>query len=348
MSDASADLAAEQARTTQATVAFEALARRLEAMADERAIKPWWQRLLREGRMKPVNLAAKLAAAETELACVKMVLAQVKLDRDELRQERDDWRREAEMLCAEKQSGRPDGVARQSRLRWASIGCRSVFQGGGHVLCVEDASDCPYCVCIDRCGSVANIGAFRFSVHLQRDGCRRRMRQRNQHPGRFRDFRFQRLSWRRQLRWRLPGDLAGPGGGERKIDFSFSWHTLSPGVDTPEQTVFFVTPGGLVADVLDYASSVFGGAGRDFMIISGYVLPFATPVTVADLASQGITSTGSVSLPVLYEFPTTDLTATFQPAPIPELPTWGLIGLGFAGLGLSGSFIAGKRAAVAA
>jgi hypothetical protein len=52
--------------------------------------------------MKPVNLAAQLAAAETELACVRMVLAHVKLDRDELRQERDDWRREAEMLCAEK------------------------------------------------------------------------------------------------------------------------------------------------------------------------------------------------------------------------------------------------------
>jgi hypothetical protein len=128
-----------------------------------------------------------------------------------------------------------------------------------------------------------------------------------------------------------------PTSGE--IDFSFSWHTLSPGVDTPEQTIFFVTSGGLVADVLDYASSVSGGAGRDFMVISGYVLPLATPVTVADLASEGITPTGSVSLPVLYEFPTTDLTATFQPAPIPELPTWGLMALGFASLGLSGSHI---------
>ena len=128
-----------------------------------------------------------------------------------------------------------------------------------------------------------------------------------------------------------------PASGE--IDFSFSWHTLSPGVDTPEQTIFFVTSGGLVADVLDYASSVSGGAGRDFMVISGYVLPLATPVTVADLASEGITPTGSVSLPVLYEFPTTDLTATFQPAPIPELPTWGLMALGFASLGLSGSHI---------
>jgi hypothetical protein len=105
-------------------------------------------------------------------------------------------------------------------------------------------------------------------------------------------------------------------------------------VDTPEQTVFFVTSGGLVADVLDYVSSVFGGAGRDLMIISGYVLPLATSVTVADLASQGITPTGSVSLPALYEFPTTDLTATFQPSAIPELPIWALMALGFAALGL--------------
>ena len=41
------------------------------------------------GAVKPVNLAAQLAASETELACLKMALAQVKEDRDELRQERD-------------------------------------------------------------------------------------------------------------------------------------------------------------------------------------------------------------------------------------------------------------------
>jgi hypothetical protein len=52
--------------------------------------------------MKPVNLAAQLAAAETELACLKMALTQVKGDREELRQERDDWRREARKLNAEK------------------------------------------------------------------------------------------------------------------------------------------------------------------------------------------------------------------------------------------------------
>jgi hypothetical protein len=52
--------------------------------------------------MKPVNLAAQLAAAEAELACLKLSLAQVKEDREELQQERDDWRREAAKLYAEK------------------------------------------------------------------------------------------------------------------------------------------------------------------------------------------------------------------------------------------------------
>jgi hypothetical protein len=37
----------EAAKTAQAIQAFESLAQRLEAMAAERAIKPWWQRLLR-------------------------------------------------------------------------------------------------------------------------------------------------------------------------------------------------------------------------------------------------------------------------------------------------------------
>jgi hypothetical protein len=42
--------------------------------------------------MKPVNLAAQLAAVETELTCLKMVLAQVREDCDGLQQERDAWR----------------------------------------------------------------------------------------------------------------------------------------------------------------------------------------------------------------------------------------------------------------
>ena len=59
--------------------------------------------------MKRANLAAQLAAAETELTCLKIALAQAREDRDELqqernglRQERDAWRRVAEKLndCA--------------------------------------------------------------------------------------------------------------------------------------------------------------------------------------------------------------------------------------------------------
>ena len=42
-----AQLAAEQAKTEKAIEAFSALAQRLDAMAAERAIKPWWRRLLR-------------------------------------------------------------------------------------------------------------------------------------------------------------------------------------------------------------------------------------------------------------------------------------------------------------
>jgi hypothetical protein len=49
--------------------------------------------------MKPVNLPAQLAAAETELACLKMAL---KEGREEIRQERDDWRWEAAKRYAEK------------------------------------------------------------------------------------------------------------------------------------------------------------------------------------------------------------------------------------------------------
>jgi hypothetical protein len=41
-----ADLAAEQARTTQAIAAFEQLAQKLEAIAEARR-PPWWRLLLR-------------------------------------------------------------------------------------------------------------------------------------------------------------------------------------------------------------------------------------------------------------------------------------------------------------
>ena len=76
------------------------------------------------GRMKPVNLAAELAAVETELTCLKMVLTQAREDRDELRQERDGlrrerdaWRRVAERLndCAIREVAR---LASPERSSW--------------------------------------------------------------------------------------------------------------------------------------------------------------------------------------------------------------------------------------
>jgi hypothetical protein len=42
-------LAEARAQASRAIAAFEALAQRLEAMAAERAIKPWWRRLLVAG-----------------------------------------------------------------------------------------------------------------------------------------------------------------------------------------------------------------------------------------------------------------------------------------------------------
>ncbi len=135
----------------------------------------------------------------------------------------------------------------------------------------------------------------------------------------------------------LPATSPAQAAATGPVDFSLFWQTQTPGVDTPEQTIFFLTSNGLVADVLNYVSSVEGGAGRDFMNIFGYVQSFSAPVTVAELASQGVTPTGSVGLHTLYAFSATDLAATFQPAPIPELPTWGLMALGFAALGAAGA-----------
>jgi hypothetical protein len=85
--------------------------------------------------MKPVNLAAQLAAAETELACLKLMLAQVRQDRDGLRQDcdalrqgRDGWRREAEKLydCAAKLREVDERrFAPQEQPRWRPWRCAS-------------------------------------------------------------------------------------------------------------------------------------------------------------------------------------------------------------------------------
>ena len=73
--------------TQQAIAAFTALAERLDQLAAQEH-QAMVAAAYPAGLMKPVNLAAQLAATETELACLKMALAQVKEDRNELRRAR--------------------------------------------------------------------------------------------------------------------------------------------------------------------------------------------------------------------------------------------------------------------
>jgi FtsZ-binding cell division protein ZapB len=81
--------------------------------------------------MKPVSLAAQLAAVSTELTCLKLALAQVKEDRDEvrqerdgLRQERDAWRRVAEKLnaCALREADERRVAPPELRPWWRRVG----------------------------------------------------------------------------------------------------------------------------------------------------------------------------------------------------------------------------------
>jgi len=117
-----------------------------------------------------------------------------------------------------------------------------------------------------------------------------------------------------------------PDLGLAKIVFSFSW--LAMGSNTPEQTIFFTTAGGKISDVLDYA---YGREGLDLTNVAGYVISAQTPVTAAQLENDGIIPTGSASAGGLFNFPNTDITATFQTA-IPEPSTWATMLLGFAGI----------------
>jgi hypothetical protein len=76
--------------------------------------------------MKPISLAAQLAAVETELTCLKLALAEAKKDRDGLlqerdglRQERDAWRAVAEKLNDDALSKADERhVAPPERRRW--------------------------------------------------------------------------------------------------------------------------------------------------------------------------------------------------------------------------------------
>ena len=97
-----AQLAAEQAKTEKAIEAFFGAGAAAPSDGGPARHQAVVAAASTERLMKPVNLAAQLAAAETELACLKIALGQVKEDREELRQEQDAWRREATKLYAEK------------------------------------------------------------------------------------------------------------------------------------------------------------------------------------------------------------------------------------------------------
>jgi hypothetical protein len=133
-----------------------------------------------------------------------------------------------------------------------------------------------------------------------------------------------------------------PDLGLAKIGFSFFWLAGSAGTDTSPQTIFFTQPDGRVSDVLNYVYSVAGGAGSDFLNLFGYVISAETPVTTAQLEADGVGPTGFASASGLFSFPSTDITSTFQPG-VPELPSWGLMLLGFAGLGFAGHRASRKR-----
>jgi hypothetical protein len=120
-----------------------------------------------------------------------------------------------------------------------------------------------------------------------------------------------------------------PDLGLAKIPFSFSW--LAMGSDTTPQTIFFDAPGGGVSAVLNFT---YSREGLDLTNVSGYVIASETPVSAAQLESDGIVPSGSASASGPFAFPNTDITATFQPgASVPESSTWAMMLIGFAGLG---------------
>jgi hypothetical protein len=121
-----------------------------------------------------------------------------------------------------------------------------------------------------------------------------------------------------------------PDLGLAKIGFSFFW--LAMGTNTTPQTIFFETPDGHVADVLNYS---YSRTGLDQTNLFGYVISSETPLTVAELEADGVTPTGFASASGPFDFPNTDITSTFQPG-VPEPSTWTMMLLGFAGFGYAG------------
>jgi hypothetical protein len=120
-----------------------------------------------------------------------------------------------------------------------------------------------------------------------------------------------------------------PDLGLAKISFSFSW--LGMGSNTTPQTIFFETPGGGVSAVLNF---VYSREGLDLTNVFGYVIASETPVSASELENDGVVPTGATSASGPFDFPNTDITATFQPGvSAPESSTWLMMIVGFAGLG---------------
>jgi hypothetical protein len=128
--------------------------------------------------------------------------------------------------------------------------------------------------------------------------------------------------------------------GAAENTFSGSWIAASPIVPVSE-TIFITELGSaLISDVLDftYSSNPLNANTGE---LNGFVISDndSTPLTVADLNAVGIFATATLSGadgPV-GTFPNTGITASFQSDAdgVPELPTWAMITVGFAGLGYS-------------
>jgi hypothetical protein len=131
--------------------------------------------------------------------------------------------------------------------------------------------------------------------------------------------------------------------GAAQTTFTGTW--IDEGATTPTSaTIFFTEAGGGISDVLNYNYSTSSGLGT----VSGYVISDTeSALSVADLASLGITPTATVSETNAFIFNNAFITASFQ-SDVPEPSTWAMMLLGFAGLGFAGYRASRKGASVAA
>jgi hypothetical protein len=130
--------------------------------------------------------------------------------------------------------------------------------------------------------------------------------------------------------------------GAAENTFSGNWVDLGE-TTTKVETVFFTDTSGGISDVLNFNYSTNGVFGS----ISGYVISGA--LTVAGLASVGITPTSTVPERGVFTFNNAFISASIQTGPaIPEPSTWAMVMLGFAGLSYAGLRRSARARAAAA